>query len=175
LHTLYIISSLYSDGTYSSIHIINTKNTTIQINTPIAGPTHVTNCHDTNITLSFCRQLRIHDCINVSFYIHVASGPIIEGCKGMKFYQCDYISHGKDDFEKEQNLYWDVKDFHWLKNLVKSPNFAVFTEEERMKEVQLQAQVSAAQELKNDATNLVQDEINVQDCSDDDSSDDDEL
>ena len=43
-----------------------------------------------------------------------------------------------DDKEEEEmkklqhvpNLYWDVKDFHWLKNNVKSPNFDVYTDQE---------------------------------------------
>ena len=88
----------------------------------------------------------------------------------MKFYQDDYISHGQDEYENEQNMYWDVKDFHWLKNLVKSPNFTVFSEEERRKEL-LQNEdermigVSSALELHNGANDGV----------DDDSSDEDEL
>jgi len=90
----------------------------------------VTGCDNTNLYIQFCRQLRIHDCSHVSFYIHVASGPIIEGCKEMKFYQRDYISNGTDAYDKEDNLYWDVKDFHWLKNLVKSPNFTVISNKE---------------------------------------------
>lgn len=60
----------------------------------------------------------------------MASGPIIEGCKEMKFYQRDYVSNGNDAYDKEDNLYWDVKDFHWLKNLVKSPNFTVISNKE---------------------------------------------
>lgn len=49
----------------------------------------------------------------------------------MKFYQHDYKFGGENNYVNEQNLYWDVKDFHWLK-LMKSPNFTVFSEEERI-------------------------------------------
>lgn len=38
------------------------------------------------------------------------------------------------DFDAGVNLYWDVKDFHWLKNNVKSPNFEVYTQAEFEKE-----------------------------------------
>ena len=111
----------------------------------------------------------------------------------MKFYQCDYVSSlsGKDDnktndeFEKEENLYWDVKDFHWLKNLVKSPNFTVISEEEQRKEraescslsTQHEMQVQKVNPVKNDAAEAPSTSIinNSGDDDDDDSSDDDEL
>lgn len=112
-------------GTYESIHIIGAKDCNIRIINPIHGPVHVTNCHQTSIYIAFSRQLRIHDCTNVGFYIHVGSGPIIEGCRGMKFYQRDNCT-GE---HKGKNLYWDVKDFNWLKNNVKSPNFEVFIQD----------------------------------------------
>mmetsp|Transcript_9697 Transcript_9697/g.18206 ORF Transcript_9697/g.18206 Transcript_9697/m.18206 type:complete len:462 (-) Transcript_9697:801-2186(-) len=120
-------------GLYNSIHIVDAMQSIIRIISPIHGPVHVTNCHDATILIPYSRQIRIHDCTNISFITHVASGPIIEGCKDMKFYQKDYrpmtnISHASD-FNPGMNLYWDVKDFHWLKNHVKSPNFDVFTEE----------------------------------------------
>ena len=90
------------------------------------GPIHVTNCHKTKIYIPFSRQLRIHDCSDTSFFIHVASGPIIEGCKGMEFHE--KTCGGK--YSQEKNFYSEVKDFNWLKNLVKSPNFDVFSEKE---------------------------------------------
>ena len=115
------------------MHIIDANNTTLDIAKPIKGPVHVTNCQDTIIHIAFCRQLRIHDCANVTFKCHVGSGPIIEGCKQMKFHQRDYHhpQNNEDDEDyTSQNLYWDVKDFLWLKTLVKSPNFEVFSQEE---------------------------------------------
>lgn len=115
------------EGTYESMHIIDTKNTTLRIARPIQGPVHVTNCHDTQIQIAFARQLRIHNCTNVSFECHVASGPIIEECTKMKFYQQDYLYEEGSENIDNQNLYWDVKDFQWLKTLVKSPNFEIFS------------------------------------------------
>jgi len=115
------------EGTFESIHIIDTKNTTLRITTPTNGPVHVTNCHNTQIHIAFARQLRIHNCTNVSFECHVASGPIIEECKKMKFYQQDYLCEEGGNRIDDQNLFWDVKDFQWLKTLVKSPNFDVFS------------------------------------------------
>jgi len=122
-----------SHGLYNSVHVIDTNDTSIQIVPPIHGPVHVTNCgKDTKIQIPFSRQLRIHDCTAVTFIIHVASGPIIEGCQGMKFYQRDYKAPKGaplEEFDHSANLYWDVKDFHWLKNNVKSPNFEVYNED----------------------------------------------
>ena len=85
----------------------------------------------------------------------------------MKFYQCDYVSNGKDDFEKRLNLYWDVKDFHWLKNLVKSPNFVTISEEERMEQVTQQgiSEMTRGKGVSQETSSVDNDE----------SSDDDEL
>ncbi len=158
-----------SEGTYSSLHIINTKNSTIKIQTSIAGPVHVTGCHETNVAIQFCHQLRIHDCTNVSFELHVSSGPIIEGCKGMKFYQRDYFPNGEDSLGQEDNLYWDVKDFHWLKNLVKSPNFITISSEE------ITAESQSIQKIHQtcNAENVLENAKN--DNDDNESSDEDEL
>jgi hypothetical protein len=126
----------FRTGTYNSVHIVDTRDSIIRLKNPIEGPIHVTNCHKTKIYIPFSRQLRIHDCTDVSFFIHVASGPIIEGCKGMQFHEKTCL--GK--YSKETNLYRDVKDFNWLKNLVKSPNFDVFSEEESQKRTELIAE-----------------------------------
>jgi hypothetical protein len=125
-------------GLYNSIHVMNVKSTHIKLQSPVYGPVHVTECFDSTMQISFSRQLRIHDCTNINFVIHVASGPIIEGCKSMRFYQKNYKMHDKDDMEESihhqdlqsvSNLYWDVKDFHWLKQ-IKSPNFTVYKEDQ---------------------------------------------
>lgn len=128
-------------GMYNSIHIIQTKTSQILIQSPVFGPVHITECIDATVVIPFCRQLRIHDCHNVKFVVHVASGPIIEGCKEMSFYQKDYNYIRKnDDMEQDEesktslaletisNAYWDVKDFDWLKK-IKSPNFHVYAED----------------------------------------------
>ena len=110
-------------------------NCRITFTTPISGPLHLTDCHQTTI-ISASDQLRVHDCNKVTFHIHVASGPIIENCQGMDFYG-DFILKlfpKKQNVEKNKelllapNLFWDVKDFCWLKNFVQSPNFRVVKE-----------------------------------------------
>ena len=115
----------------------------------VTGPIHVTNCHNTTI-ISASRQLRIHECDNVSFHINVFSGPIIEDCKKMSFYG-DYSEQriianynitkkkgqrGNDNKQEKKrqtphtNMYWDVKDFNWLKPTIPSPNFIVIRKDE---------------------------------------------
>ncbi len=63
----------------------------------------------------------------------------------MKFFQRDYDAdtHTRtklvvtdSDFDAGVNLYADVKDFHWLKNNVKSPNFDVYALSESEQEMQ---------------------------------------
>jgi len=122
-------------GLYNSIHVMKVKSSHINIQSPVHGPVHVTECINSTIQIPFSRQLRIHDCTNINFVIHVASGPIIEGCKSMRFYQKNYKKESEDEsmddqeLESVSNLYWDVKDFHWLKQ-TKSPNFNVYKEEQ---------------------------------------------
>lgn len=93
----------------------------------VAGPIHVTNCNDTTI-ISVSRQLRVHECKNVTFSINVSSGPIIEDCKNIVFTAISYDQSEKNKTNK--NMYWDVKDFNWLKTSVPSPNFKVLELEE---------------------------------------------
>jgi hypothetical protein len=73
----------------------------------------------------------------------------------MKFYQKDYRPmtdlSGGSDFNPGMNLYWDVKDFHWLKNHVKSPNFDVFTEDALRQEISLRELMSS---FSNSATEM---------------------
>jgi len=73
----------------------------------------------------------------------------------MKFYQKDFCStrtrtrtrtiagEGGDNFDPGTNLYWDVKDFHWLKNNVKSPNLDVYSEAELEKDADASALVAS--------------------------------
>jgi len=64
----------------------------------------------------------------------------------MKFYQKDHsnaVQTERDHFNPGTNLYWDVKDFHWLKNNVKSPNFDVYSETELEKDFEVSAIVAS--------------------------------
>lgn len=116
-------------GSRPTLHIKNIHNCHIYVTEPTLGPVHLTNCHSSHIRCS-CYQLRIHDSIHVKFHVWVRSGPIIENCKEMVF-EGDYYYLGGDDENGGggggKNMYWDVKDFNWLRTLRKSPNFVVVT------------------------------------------------
>jgi len=69
----------------------------------------------------------------------------------MKFYQKDLCNtrtpagggEGGENFDPGTNLYWDVKDFNWLKNNVKSPNMDVYSEVELEKDADASALVAS--------------------------------
>lgn len=50
----------------------------------VAGPVHVTGVRDSVVVVA-ARQVRIHECENVDFYLHCGSHPIIEDCSNMRF------------------------------------------------------------------------------------------
>jgi hypothetical protein len=50
----------------------------------VAGPVHVTGVRD-SVVMVMARQVRIHECKNVVFYLHCVSRPIVEDCKGVRF------------------------------------------------------------------------------------------
>jgi len=50
----------------------------------VDGPVHITGVRD-SVLVIVSRQVRIHECENVDLYLHCASHPIVEDCKGMRF------------------------------------------------------------------------------------------
>jgi hypothetical protein len=50
----------------------------------VDGPVHVTNLRE-SVVMVAARQVRIHECVDVVFYLHCGSRPIIEDCKGVRF------------------------------------------------------------------------------------------
>jgi hypothetical protein len=50
----------------------------------VAGPVHVTGVSDSILVVA-SRQVRIHECRNVDFYLHCSSHPIIEDCTRVRF------------------------------------------------------------------------------------------
>jgi hypothetical protein len=50
----------------------------------VDGPVHVTGVRD-SVVVVVARQVRIHECVNVLFYLHCVSRPIVEDCKGVRF------------------------------------------------------------------------------------------
>lgn len=60
----------------------------------VNGPVHVTRVRD-SVVVVIARQVRIHECRNVVFYLHCVSRPIVEDCKDVRFAKCPeiYVSH----------------------------------------------------------------------------------
>ena len=126
-------------GSRPSLHLQHIRNCKIYVSEPTLGAVHVTDCHSSIIRCS-CYQLRVHDSRNVKFDVWTRSGPIIEDCTGMEF-SGNYYSGGareggcNDDgacgngmdgaVVVGRNMFWDVKDFNWLRAFRKSPNFVV--------------------------------------------------
>ena len=114
----------------------------------VDGPVHITDLRNC-VVMVVARQVRIHDCKNVDFYIHCVSRPIIEGCLYVRFSKtpvsyvsslgsiCDFgrmiwwltnlLLQLTDKDKGEPNLYDHVDDFKWLKK-TSSPNWSVLPE-----------------------------------------------
>jgi hypothetical protein len=146
--TVYLLDS------FGALRLQGLKNCTIYALT-VAGPTYVEQCVNTSVRV-VCRQLRIHDCVDVNFKVWTVTGPIIEDCKGMNFgkYDVNYSNeHCFDDCltfsglgavrEKQENAYHEVKDFKWLKNGVKSPNWNLIEVKEGEEELDVEIEVDA--------------------------------
>ncbi|KAG7293761.1 hypothetical protein NEMBOFW57_003818 [Staphylotrichum longicolle] len=93
----------------------------------VDGPVHVTGLRDC-VVMVVARQVRIHECRNVVFYLHCVSRPIIEDCKGVRFAKVPE-SYLTDKEKAETNLYDQVDDFKWIK-ATSSPNWSVLPDEE---------------------------------------------
>ncbi|KAK4038289.1 tubulin binding cofactor C-domain-containing protein [Parachaetomium inaequale] len=93
----------------------------------VAGPVHVTGVRD-SVVMVMARQVRIHECKNVVFYLHCVSRPIVEDCKGVRFAKAPgaFLT---DKEKSEANLYDQVDDFKWLKTF-SSPNWSLLPEAE---------------------------------------------
>mmetsp|Transcript_37497 Transcript_37497/g.67528 ORF Transcript_37497/g.67528 Transcript_37497/m.67528 type:complete len:515 (-) Transcript_37497:122-1666(-) len=126
--------TLIIHGARPSLHLQHIQHCRIYVSEPTLGPVHVTDCRSSKIRCS-AYQLRVHDSNDVTFGVWVRSGPIIEDCKGMVFEGNYYADDGKNEGSGKseesgvvgRNMFWDVKDFNWLRALRKSPNFVVVT------------------------------------------------
>lgn len=123
-------------GSRPSIHLQRIRNCRVYASEPTLGAVHVTDCRASEVRCS-CYQLRVHDSRDVEFGVWVRSGPIIEDSTGMMFrgdyYAGDAVVEGSSECAGDggvvgRNMYWDVKDFNWLRALRKSPNFVVIKE-----------------------------------------------
>ncbi|KAK0721507.1 tubulin binding cofactor C-domain-containing protein [Apiosordaria backusii] len=97
----------------------------------VDGPVHITGLKRCKVAV-VARQVRIHDCEEVDFYLWVTSEPIVEGCKQVRFAPLpEGLGAGE---EKGENKWGEVKDFLWLKQGEQSPNWSVLPEGERIKD-----------------------------------------
>lgn len=110
---------------------------------PVAGAIFLDHC--TNCTFIIAsRQIRIHNSHDCSYYLHTASHPIIEHCKGMRFapYNLSQQDTG-DRFQEaqlnQQDNHWqEIDDFDWLR-AQQSPNWSIIPVEERLEELRIAA------------------------------------
>ncbi|KAK4250029.1 tubulin binding cofactor C-domain-containing protein [Corynascus novoguineensis] len=93
----------------------------------VDGPVHVTGVRD-SVVMVIARQVRIHECRNVVFYLHCVSRPIVEDCTGVQFAKAPGI-YLTDKEKTEANLYDQVDDFKWLKTF-SSPNWSLLPDEQ---------------------------------------------
>lgn len=98
-------------------------------------------------------QIRIHYAKNCDFYLRVRSRPIIEDCGGVRFapYCLRYVGIEEDltkaGLEEEKENWGNVDDFKWLR-AVKSPNWSVLEESERIGCVEIEDSGSTEAEME---------------------------
>jgi hypothetical protein len=121
-------------GRLKAVHMLNLKACEIFIG-PVAGAAHITECVDCKIYVA-AHQIRIHQSLNTDFYIFVATNPIVESVKNVKFapYGLEYF--GIENHMSLSGLVgvnkWDqVQDFKWLKQ-ERSPNWDILPEDIRI-------------------------------------------
>ena len=103
---------------------------------PVAGPVYVEGCSNSCKIFVAARQLRIHESYDVDFYVHTASGPIIESCYRVRFGDYSVLRYDHLQMQMEEselnkviNCFADVKDFKWHK-IKKSPNWDLIDDNE---------------------------------------------
>ncbi|KAI0177154.1 tubulin binding cofactor C [Pestalotiopsis sp. NC0098] len=123
------IPTAASSGTpFAGLAIKNIKQSLLICGT-VAGPAHITGIRDSVIVVA-ARQVRVHECHNVSFYLRCGSHPIIEDCKDVRFAPLpNAYADGAESTGRDQ---WDqVDDFKWLKS-EPSPNWSIISEDKRL-------------------------------------------
>ena len=117
---------------FASLALKNIQNCLI-VAGHVDGSVHVTGVKN-SVVVVVARQVRIHECEKVDFYLHVVSHPIIEDCKGVRFAPAPkcFLGEKEEKAGKKENMWNEVDDFKWLKEGVKSPNWAVLERDERV-------------------------------------------
>lgn len=123
------IPTAASSGTPFAGLALKTIKQSLLICGTVAGPVHITGIKDSVVVVA-ARQVRIHECKNVSFYLRCGSHPIIEDCSDVRFAPLPqaYAEIGESTGQDQ----WDqVDDFKWLKN-EPSPNWSIIPEDKRL-------------------------------------------
>jgi tubulin-specific chaperone C len=68
---------------FASITITNVSSSLLLCGS-VSGPAHITGVKKSVLVIK-CRQFRMHECQDVTVYLHCTSRPIIEDCKGIRF------------------------------------------------------------------------------------------
>lgn len=88
----------------------------------VAGPAHVTGVRDSVLVVN-ARQVRMHECRNVTVYLWCGSHPIIEDCEDVRVAPLPDAFLGRGQNNGAASNQWDnVDDFGWLKAEA-SPNW----------------------------------------------------
>lgn len=88
----------------------------------VAGPAHVTGVRDSVLVVN-ARQVRMHECRNVTVYLWCGSHPIIEDCEDVRVAPLPKAFLGRGQDNGADSNQWDqVDDFGWLKT-EPSPNW----------------------------------------------------
>mmetsp|Transcript_48163 Transcript_48163/g.145497 ORF Transcript_48163/g.145497 Transcript_48163/m.145497 type:complete len:458 (-) Transcript_48163:155-1528(-) len=163
-------------GIYQSVHLVDLEASEVSVTRPIAGPAHISLCRN-SIFRAACHQFRMHDSTGFTCHIHVGAGPIIEGCKDIIFFGDYYRLFPENECTSEasENKFREVKDFNWLRTMIKSPNFEV---RESSEKASYEQHESAAPDSKkaahcidgqiNDAANDFNTTMQIDDSSDED-------
>lgn len=88
----------------------------------VAGPAHITGVRDSVLIVN-ARQVRMHECRNVTVFLWCGSHPIIEDCEDVRVAPLPELFLGRGQDNGADSNQWDqVDDFGWLKT-EPSPNW----------------------------------------------------
>jgi tubulin-specific chaperone C len=73
----------YADSPYPGLTVLNVSKSLLLCG-KVSGAIHMTNLQDCVLVVA-CRQFRMHECKNVTVYLHCGSRPIIEDCERVRF------------------------------------------------------------------------------------------
>nr|XP_033795677.1 tubulin-specific chaperone C [Geotrypetes seraphini] len=123
-------------GSPSTLHVRHVRDSRVLCG-PVATSVLVDEC--AGCVFAFpCQQLRTHRTRDTKVYLQVTSRAILEDCSGVQFAPFSWSYEGLDrDFEisgldRSKNNWSHVDDFNWLVRDVKSPNWSIIPEKDRI-------------------------------------------